>query len=47
MLAVEVLVLHKQVTSGAPGVGLVPYLQDHYCVPHMAVPKMNLEVGPI
>ena len=31
----------------AHGVRLVPLLQDHYCVPRMAVSKVNPEVGTI
>ena len=47
MTAVEGLVRHKYVTLEAPGVRLVPFLQDHYCVPHVAVRKVKLELGPI
>ena len=47
MLYVEGLVWHKHVTLGAPGVWLVPLLQDHYCVLHLVVRKVNPEVGPI
>ena len=44
---VEVLVGHKYIalgTTGSPGLGSVTLLQDHNCVPHMAVRKMNPEV---
>ena len=38
---------HKYVTFGAPGVGSVTILQDHNFLPHMAVIKINPQVGPI
>ena len=47
MLAVEGFARHKNVTLGARGVGLVFLLQDKYCVPRVAVRKVNPEVGPI
>ena len=37
----------KNVTLGAPGVHVLSLLQDHYCVPCVAVCKVNPEVGPI
>ena len=46
-MAVEGLVRHTHVTLEAPGVGLFPLLQDHYCFPRVAVRKVNPEVGPI
>ena len=47
VLAVEGLVRHKHVTLGAPGVRSDTLIQYHDCVPHMAVYKVNPEVGPI
>ena len=44
---VEGLVQHKHVTLGEPGLRSVTLFQDHYCVPHVAVRKVNLGVGPI
>ena len=44
---VKGLVLHKNVALGAPGVGLIALIQDHNCVPHMEVCKVNPEVGPV
>ena len=46
-MAVEGLVQHKHVTLGAPRVRSVPFLQDHYCVPRVAVWKVNPGVGLI
>ena len=43
----EGLMQQKHVTLGAPGVRLVTLLQDHYCVPIMAVRKVNPEVSTI
>ena len=45
--SVEGIVWHKNVTLGAHGVRSVPLLQDNYCVPRVAVRKVNPEVGPI
>ena len=45
--AVEVLVQYTHVALGSPGVILVTLLQDHYCVLHLAVRKVNPEVGLI
>ena len=45
--AIEELVWHKHVTLRTPGVILVPLLQDQYCVPRVAVWKVNPELGPI
>ena len=45
--SVEGLVGNKHVALGAPGVGSVTLLQDHYCVPHMTVRKVNREVGAV
>ena len=47
VLAVEGLVVHKNVALGALGVGLVTLLHDQYCVLHMEVHKVNPEVGPV
>ena len=43
--SVEVPPGKKYVTFRASGVGSVTLLQDHKCVPHMTVHKMDLEVG--
>ena len=45
MPAVKGLLGQKDVALGAPGLGSVSLLQDHNCIPHVAVCKMNLEVG--
>ena len=36
---------YGHVTGRAVGVGAVPFLQNHYRVPHMAVQKVDPEVG--
>ena len=36
---------HKYVTDRAVGVGTVALLQNYYCVPHVAVNEVNMEVG--
>ena len=38
---------HKPVPLGELGVRSVTLLQDHNCVMHTVVCKVNLEVGPI
>ena len=35
------------ISFGAYGVGPVPLLQDHKCVPHVIVNKVNPDVGPV
>ena len=47
MPAVEGLVRHKRVTLGEPGVRSFTFLQNNYCVPRVAVRKVNPEVGLI
>ena len=44
--AIKGLLWHKHVALRAHGVGAVTFLQDHNCIPHVAVRKVNLEVGP-
>ena len=36
---------HKHVTFRSAGLGTVPFLQNHYSVPHVVVHKLNPEVG--
>ena len=38
---------YKHVALGVPGVRSVTLLQDHNCVQHMAVRKVNPDVGPV
>ena len=45
VLAVKGLLGHKHVALGAPGVGLVTLRQDHNCILHMGVFKVNPDVG--
>ena len=45
-MAVKGLLGHKNVALGAPGIGLVALLQDQNCILHVAVCKVNPEVGP-
>ena len=35
----------RTVLVGEKGVGMVSLLQDHYCIPHVAVYKVDPEVG--
>ena len=35
----------EHVAVGAAGVDKVSLLQDHYCIPHVAVYKVDLEIG--
>ena len=37
---------YKYVSYGASGEGAVILLQDHRCISHLAVQKIDLEVGP-
>ena len=46
VLAVKGLLWENNSALRAPGGGEVTLLQDHNCIPHMAVCKVNLEVGP-
>ena len=46
MSAIKGLLEHKHVALGEPGVGLVTLLQDHNCILHVVVCKVNPEVGP-
>ena len=39
------LLWHKHVALRTPGLGEVALLQDHNCIPHVAVFKVNTEVG--
>ena len=39
--------IHKHVAIGAMGVRSVTLVQDHNCVPHMEVCKVNPEVDPV
>ena len=41
---IECLLWDKHVTLGAPGVGLIPLLQDYYAVPRVSVRKLHPEV---
>ena len=42
----EGLLWHKHVALRAPGVGEYTFLQDHNCIPHVEVCKVNPEVSP-
>ena len=44
--AVKDILGHKHVALGAPGAGSVTLLQDHNCILHVAMCKVNPEVGP-
>ena len=44
--AIEVPSGHKNVAFRASRVGSVTLLQDHMCIPHVVVQKMDPEVGP-
>ena len=46
-MAIEILLSNKNVAFGALGELTVPFLQNHNCVPHVAVHKLNLEVGTV
>ena len=47
IVAVECLLGHKNVAGRAVGVGMVNFLQIYYCACHVAVHKVNTEVGVI
>ena len=44
---IECLLWGKYVTLGAPGVGLILFLQDYYSVPRVLVRKVHPEVRPL
>ena len=46
-MAIDIPLHDKHVAFLASGVGPVPFLQDHNCVPHMPVQKLNPEDGPV
>ena len=43
---VKELLWHKNASLRAPGVGAITLLHDHNCILHMAVCKVNPEIGP-
>ena len=47
VLAIDSLRCDKHVIFWALGLGLVTLIQDQKTFPHMAVLKLNLEVGPV
>ena len=47
MTAIESPLRNKIVSFGSSGVGLVSFLQDYNCIPHVTVQKVNPEVGKI
>ena len=45
MEAVQFLPRYEHVTGRAAGVGVVPFLQNYYRVPHVTVHEVDPEVG--
>ena len=40
----ECLLWYKPVTIGAPGVGVIPFLQEYYAIPRVSVSRVHPEV---